>query len=200
MVDTDGRSVMLQAHPTSVQDRDGAIPLLQASRGLLSFIESVFADSAYAAERVANATSIIIEIVRKQVGQIGFAVHPRRWVVERLFAWLGRKRRLAKDFEGAVPSEGGKVASLPQHPMALEAIRQLVQRQSPALHRQRTLTTLGAALPHRQSTATRIAHLPTRVPTSRRKPPWPDWDVKLSIGLFSISLAHPPQFPVCFAA
>ena len=81
MVDTDGRGVMLQVHPASVQDRDGAIPLLRASRGLLPFIERVFADSAYAAERVANATSIIIEIVRKQVGQIGFAVHPRRWVV-----------------------------------------------------------------------------------------------------------------------
>jgi putative transposase len=96
MVDTDGRGVMLQVHPASVQDRDGAIPLLRASRGLLPFIERVFADSAYAAERVANATSIIIEIVRKQVGQIGFAVHPRRWVVERFFAWLGRNRRLAK--------------------------------------------------------------------------------------------------------
>ena len=58
MVDTDGRGVMLQVHPASVQDRDGAIPLLRASRGLLPFIERVFADSAYAAERVANATNI----------------------------------------------------------------------------------------------------------------------------------------------
>jgi putative transposase len=53
---------------------------------------------------VANATRIIIEIVRKQVAQNGFAVHPRRWVVERFFAGLGRNRRLAKDFEGIVAS------------------------------------------------------------------------------------------------
>ena len=63
-----------------------------------------FADTAYSAERVAKATRIIIEIVRKQAGQIGFAVHPRRRVVERFLAWLGRNRRLAKDFEGTVAS------------------------------------------------------------------------------------------------
>ncbi len=51
-----------------------------------------------------NATRIIVEIVRKQAGQIGFAVHPRRWVVERFFAWLGRNRRLARDFEATIPS------------------------------------------------------------------------------------------------
>src|SRR6202166_4397958 len=79
LVDTDGRGVMLQVHPASVQDRDGAIPLLRASRGLLPFIVRVVADSAYDAARVANATRIIIEIVRKQAGQIGFTVHPRRW-------------------------------------------------------------------------------------------------------------------------
>jgi transposase len=104
MVDTDGRGLILQVHAASVQDRDGASPLLQASRALYSFIERVFADSAYAADRVATATRILVEIVRKQAGQIGFAVHPRRWVVERFLAWLGRNRRLAKDFEGTLES------------------------------------------------------------------------------------------------
>jgi len=104
MVDTDGRGLKLQVQPASVQDRDGAIPLLQASRALYPFIERAFADSAYAAEPVANATRIIVEIVPKQAGQIGFAVHPRRWVVERFFAWLGRNRRLAKDFEATIAS------------------------------------------------------------------------------------------------
>ncbi len=57
-----------------------------------------------AGERVARATRITVEIVRKQAGQVGFAVHPRRWVVERFFAWLGRNRRLAKDFEATIAS------------------------------------------------------------------------------------------------
>jgi Transposase DDE domain len=47
---------------------------------------------------------IAVEIVRKNPGQIGFAVNPRRWVVERFFAWIGRNRRLAKDFEATIGS------------------------------------------------------------------------------------------------
>jgi putative transposase len=104
MVDTDGRALVLQAHPASTQDRDGAVPLLKASRAAFPFVERAFADSAYAAERVAKATRIAIEIVRKHPDQVGFAVHPRRWVVERFFAWIGRNRRLAKDFEATIAS------------------------------------------------------------------------------------------------
>jgi transposase len=44
------------------------------------------------------------EIVRKNPDQVGFAVNPRRWVVERFFAWIGRNRRLAKDFEATIDS------------------------------------------------------------------------------------------------
>jgi transposase len=104
LVDTDGRALTLQVHPASVQDRDGAVPLLQASRGSFPFIQRVFADAAYAAERVANATRIVVEIVRKLPDQVGFTVLPRRWVVERFFAWINRNRRLAKDFEGTIAS------------------------------------------------------------------------------------------------
>jgi putative transposase len=104
MVDTDGRALVIQAHAADVQDRDGAIPLLQASRPSFPFVEIAFADSAYNADRVKDATSIAIEIVKKLADQVGFQVLPRRWVVERFFAWINRNRRLAKDFEGTIAS------------------------------------------------------------------------------------------------
>ena len=53
--------------------------------------------------RVANATPIIVELVGPKPGQRGFAVQPRRWVIERTFGWVGRCRRLARDHE-ATPS------------------------------------------------------------------------------------------------
>ena len=104
MVDTDGRALKLLIHPACVQDRHGAVPLLKASRCRFPFVELAFADSAYAARRVEDATNIAIQIVRKIPNQVGFEVHPRRWVVERCFAWLNRNRRLAKDFEATVAS------------------------------------------------------------------------------------------------
>ena len=104
LVDSDGRALVLHAHRASVQDRDGALPLLRASRKAFPFIECAFADSAYTAERVMHATVIAIEIVRKHSDQIGFAIHPRPWVVERFFAWINRNRRLAKDFEASIAS------------------------------------------------------------------------------------------------
>ncbi len=69
-----------------------------------SFVERAYADSAYNSPRVAGATIITIEIVRKIADQVGFVVHPRRWVVERSFAWLGRNRRMSRDFEATIAS------------------------------------------------------------------------------------------------
>ena len=58
----------------------------------------------FAGDGPASATSITIEIVRKAADQVGFAVHPRRWVVERFFAWISRNRRLWKDPEATLAS------------------------------------------------------------------------------------------------
>ena len=80
MVNTDGRALVIQAHPADVQDRDGAVPLLKASRRSFPFVELAFADSAYAARRVHDATSIAIEIVKKIADQVGFQVlHAAGW-------------------------------------------------------------------------------------------------------------------------
>lgn len=104
LVDTDGRGLVLEPHPASIQDRDSGRPVLQVSRCFFPFIQRVFADSGYAGEKVGKATLIAVEIVRKNSDQVGFAVNPRRWVVERFFAWIGRNRRLAKDFEATIDS------------------------------------------------------------------------------------------------
>ena len=104
MVDTDGRGLILEPQPADVQDRDGACVVLRLSRRAFPFIATAFADSGYAGETPAQATSIIIEIVRKPPDQGGFAVHPRRWVVERFFAWISRNRRRWKDPEATLTS------------------------------------------------------------------------------------------------
>ena len=104
LVDTDGRALLIEPHPADIQDRDGGGALLRASRKLFPFITYAFGDTAYGHERVTTATSITVEIVRKLKDQVGFVVLPRRWVVERFFAWLGRNRRLAKDFEATIAS------------------------------------------------------------------------------------------------
>jgi transposase len=103
-VDTDRRGLKLDNRPARIQGRDGALPLMRLSRCRWPFVQLAFMASDYAGDRVAGATAIRVAIVRKPKGQIGFAVHARRWVVERFFAWIGRNRRLAKDFEATIAS------------------------------------------------------------------------------------------------
>jgi putative transposase len=103
-IDTDDCGLVIESVPASIQDLDGGGPLLSVSRRAFPYIEKVFADGSYAGERVAHATSIAVEIVRKKLDQIGFVVQPRHWVVERLFAWIIRNRRLAWDFEATIDS------------------------------------------------------------------------------------------------
>jgi transposase len=104
LVDTDGRPLLIEPHRADVQDRDGGAALLQVSRGLFPFIRLVWADGGYNSKRVTVATRIRVEIVSKIADQSGFVVLPRRWVVERFFAWINRNRRLAKDVEATIKS------------------------------------------------------------------------------------------------
>jgi putative transposase len=105
LVDSDGRALVIQTHAADIQDRDGARPLLRASRRAFPFVERMFADSAYASQRVAEAAKpAVVEIVRRLSHHIGFVILPKRWIVERFLAWINRNRRLAKDFEASLAS------------------------------------------------------------------------------------------------
>ena len=101
VTDTLGLLITVVVCAASMQDRDGAKPvLLQAY--LASRIRFVFADGAFAGRLLDWAGHILrttIQIVRKPAGQRGFAVIPRRWAVERTLAWLTAHRRLARDYE-----------------------------------------------------------------------------------------------------
>ncbi len=86
-------------------DRDGAAFVLEDADEYFPRLEKIWADQAYnggIAEETFEKYGIVIEIVEKLPDQHGFVVVPRRWVVERTFAWLGRYRRLSKDYERRV--------------------------------------------------------------------------------------------------
>jgi transposase len=97
-------ALKLQVHSAAIQDRDGAGPLLRASRARWPFVQIGYADGGYLGRRVASASPIRIQVVRRIDKQVGFVVLARRWVVERFFAWINRNRRLAKDVEASVAS------------------------------------------------------------------------------------------------
>ena len=107
LTDTDGRLLAVDVHAADVQDRDGAKGVLRLSRRAFPFVETVFADGGYAgrlADWAQTKTHVALEIVKRPRGATGFVVIRRRWVVERTFAWLGRSRRLAKDWEKSIES------------------------------------------------------------------------------------------------
>lgn len=104
LVDTEGLPLRVVVHSAGIQDRDGAALVLERIRRRFPWLEVVWADAAYAARQVEAAVAKIpvlrLEIVRRSDQAHGFEVQPRRWVIERTFAWFGRNRRLARDYEG----------------------------------------------------------------------------------------------------
>lgn len=108
VVDTEGLPLMLHVHPADVQDSHGAVPLLISLRERFPGLAHVFADRAYRGPKLLGAISQAggwtIEIITR-IKRIGvFRQEPRRWVIERTFAWLGRCRRLVRDFERTTAS------------------------------------------------------------------------------------------------
>ena len=89
-------------HGADIQDRDGAKGVLKRSRARFPFVVCAYVDGGYAgrlvrwAERQAH---VVLEVVKRNAEQVGFAVIRRRWVIERTFAWIVKNRRFVRDYE-----------------------------------------------------------------------------------------------------
>ncbi len=102
LVDTNGLVLRVLVHSADIQDSEGAEWLLANFRSDFPTLKLVWVDQGYKDWIVEDAKTyyaLTLEQVQKPKEQAGFAVQPRRWIVERTFAWLGRGRRLSKDYE-----------------------------------------------------------------------------------------------------
>lgn len=102
LVDTLGLVLMIVVHAANIQDRDGAKQVLEKAKGRFPRLKLIWADGGYAGKLVdwvKQSCGWVLEIVKRNADLKGFHVLPHRWVVERTFAWLGRCRRLSKDYE-----------------------------------------------------------------------------------------------------
>ena len=105
-VDSVGLLLGVIVHAADIQDADSAWVLLKKIKQLYRWLKVVFADSIYNRVAVLLACFLLgltLIIVRRMPGTTGFVVIPRRWVVERTLGWLGRWRRLSKDYEELPP-------------------------------------------------------------------------------------------------
>jgi putative transposase len=103
LVDTLGLLIAAVVQPANVQDYDGAREVLRQAKRRFPRLRKIWADSMYAKKYLPNwaaiACGFCLTIVQRLAEMVGFVVLHRRWVVERTFAWLGRHRRLSKDYE-----------------------------------------------------------------------------------------------------
>lgn len=105
IVDTEGNLLKVVVHRADIHDSTGAYYVLEDIDECYPQLELLWADQGYRGELVEymqERYEITLDIVAKPADQTGFVVLPRRWVVERTFAWLGRYRRLSKDYERRV--------------------------------------------------------------------------------------------------
>lgn len=112
IVDTMGLLLVVMVTSASVQDRDGAVGPLAALFARFGGVRHVWADGGYAGKLVEAARwfcGITVDIVKKKEGQRGFEVLPRRWVVERTFAWITKCRRLDHDYERLIATSEAMV-------------------------------------------------------------------------------------------
>jgi putative transposase len=106
-VDIVGLLLIVIVYTANIQDRDGAKLVLEQVKGKFSRLELIWADAGYSGKLIDWVNSVcgwMLGIVKCSDDVKGFQVLPRRWVVERTFGWLGRYRRLSKDYEGLTES------------------------------------------------------------------------------------------------
>ena len=103
LVDTLGLLLVVLVLPADTGEREGARQLLQLARKKYPTLQIVWADGGYSgvdfAKWCIETLSLLLVIVAKPLGIKTFVLLPRRWVVERTFAWLGKFRRLAREYE-----------------------------------------------------------------------------------------------------
>lgn len=101
-MDTLGLILAVVVHAADVQDRDGGRWVLAKLAGRFPRLQRIWADGGYAGKLIewtASFGSWVLEIVKRNTDVSGFVVLPKRWIVERTFGWLGRYRRLSKEYE-----------------------------------------------------------------------------------------------------
>jgi putative transposase len=108
VTDTEGSLLEVLVQTGNTQDNHGAVPLLRIIGRMFPDLRHIFADRVYQGPKLLAAIAELgkwtIEIVTRSESVGTFKAEPRRWVVERTLAWLGRNRRLAKDFEASIAS------------------------------------------------------------------------------------------------
>jgi putative transposase len=132
LVDTLGLVLMVVVHAANIQDRDGARLLLEKARGRFPRLRLIWADGGYTGKLVDWVKTLclwVLEIVKRSDDVKGFQVLPHRWVVERTFGWLGRYRRLSKDYEGLPESSEAMIYIAMIHLM----VRRLGRQPQPAM-------------------------------------------------------------------
>lgn len=106
LVDTLGLPISVYVTPADMHDTQGARCLLVARKYLLPRLKKIWADAAYRGKELADWCQAEggweLEVVERTPGVRGFAVLPKRWIVERAFGWLSRNRRMSKDYERKV--------------------------------------------------------------------------------------------------
>jgi len=113
----------------SRQDRDGALSLLASLRHRFSRMRLIWADQAYAGDLIAGVwalrpwRNVRLAIVKRPEGTRGFLFLPKRWIVERTFAWLGRYRRLSKDDESVTQTRATMLRVAMIHLMVRRLVR-----------------------------------------------------------------------------